>query len=130
MTSNPPGGGLPRRESLNVFGEPIQECSCDPMTGFFRDGSCHTDQRDLGFHTVCCILTKEFLDFSFSRGNDLITPRPQYQFPGLRPGQKWCLCAKRWLEAHQNQRAPRVNLKATHIKTLEIIPLEVLKSYE
>ncbi len=116
-------------DAINVFGEPLESCSHDPMTGFFRDGCCNTSDDDVGSHTVCVELTREFLEFSRSRGNDLSTPRPEFGFPGLRPGDRWCLCAARWLEAHQGGRAPRVMLKRTHQRALEIVPLAVLKEY-
>ena len=99
------------------------------MTGFFRDGSCRTCPEDTGLHTVCVIVTERFLAFSKSRGNDLSTPHPQWQFPGLKPGDRWCLCAARWLEAWQAGRAPRVHLKATHRRALEIVELSALKSH-
>lgn len=110
----------------NVFGTPLQSCCFQPLTGFFRDGFCHTGPSDRGVHTVCVIATAEFLAFSKSKGNDLSTPRPEYQFPGLKAGDKWCLCAARWLEAYQEGKAPKVVLEATHEKTLEIVPLDAL----
>jgi uncharacterized protein len=113
----------------NVLGEPLQPCSFDPNTGFFRDGHCHTCAQDQGSHTVCAIMTAEFLEFSKSRGNDLTTPMPQYDFPGLKPGDSWCLCAGRWLEAHQAGKAPKVNLEATNEAALAIVPREVLERY-
>lgn len=115
--------------SRNVFGQPLIPCSLSPLTGFFRDGCCNTDEDDLGVHTVCAVMTDAFLTFSYQRGNDLITPRPQYRFPGLKAGDSWCLCASRWLEAWRNDAAPQVILEATHEKTLEIIPLEILQLY-
>jgi uncharacterized protein (DUF2237 family) len=114
--------------SKNVFGEALIPCSLDPMTGFYRNGCCETGSDDLGTHTVCAVMTEEFLLFSKSRGNDLITPRPEYIFPGLKPGDKWCLCALRWLEAHRKDCAPPVILEATNEKTLNLIPLDVLIS--
>jgi uncharacterized protein (DUF2237 family) len=114
--------------SKNVFGEDLIPCSLDPMTGFFRNGCCETGPEDSGTHTVCAIMTKEFLLFSKSRGNDLISPMPEYQFPGLKPGDKWCLCALRWLEAYRSDCAPFVFLEATNEKTLNLIPLEILIS--
>jgi len=113
----------------NVFGEPIESCSDDPMTGFFRDGCCNTSNEDLGRHTVCARVTREFLEFSHSRGNDLSTPRLEFGFPGLRPGDQWCLCAARWQEALEAGAAPRVVLRATHAATLEIVSLEDLKRH-
>ena len=109
--------------SVNVFGEALQGCNDKPKTGFFRDGCCNTSYQDVGSHTVCVEVTKEFLEFSRFRGNDLSTPRPEFQFPGLKPGDRWCLCAARWLEAHEQGMAPRVLLKGTHSRALEIVPL-------
>ena len=116
-------------DSLNVFGEPLESCSEDPVTGFFRDGCCNTSEQDGGSHTVCAVLTREFLEYSRSRGNDLITPRPEFGFPGLKPGDRWCLCASRWHEAKQHGVAPRVDLRATHRRALERVPLDTLKAY-
>jgi uncharacterized protein (DUF2237 family) len=116
-------------ESLNVFDEPLESCSEDPITGFFRDGCCNTSEQDAGSHTVCAVLTGEFLEFSRTRGNDLTTPRPEFGFPGLKPGDRWCLCASRWHEAERHGVAPRVHLKATHRRALERVPLETLKPY-
>jgi len=117
-------------EALNVLGEPLLACSYAPLTGFFRDGCCNTDANDHGTHVVCARMTKEFLDFSAARGNDLITPRPQWRFPGLKPGDRWCLCATRWREALQAGLAPPVILEATHQKVLEYVSLEELKAYQ
>ena len=111
----------------NVFGEPIKECSREPMTGFYRDGSCNTDERDLGSHTVCVQMTREFLEYSARKGNDLSTPMPEFGFEGVNPGERWCLCAQRWLEAYNDDMAPKVILQATNEKVLDIIPLEYLK---
>jgi len=119
------GGPLPAR---NVLGEPLELCSISPMTGFYRDGCCNTGREDVGSHTVCVILAAEFLEFSSSVGNDLSTPRPEYGFAGLRPGDRWCLCASRWLEAHNVGRAPDVVLGATHARALDIVPIELLTS--
>jgi uncharacterized protein (DUF2237 family) len=116
-------------ESVNVFGEALQGCSDRPQTGFFRDGCCNTSAADVGSHTVCVQVTREFLEFSRFRGNDLSTPRPEFQFPGLQPGDRWCLCAARWLEAHEQGMAPRVFLKGTHERALEIVPIELLKRF-
>ena len=116
-------------ESLNVFGEPLEPCGMDPVTGFFRDGCCNTNAQDYGSHTVCVYLTQEFLEFSRSRGNDLMTPMPQFNFPGLNPGESWCLCATRWLEAHEANAAPRVYLRRTHQRALETVPMDILRSY-
>ena len=116
-------------DSHNVFDEPLEPCSDDPLTGFFRDGCCNTSDLDRGSHTVCAMLTEEFLEFSRSQGNDLVTPRPEFGFPGLKPGDRWCLCASRWLEAAQHGAAPRVYLRATHRRALERVPLESLKPH-
>jgi uncharacterized protein (DUF2237 family) len=113
----------------NVFGEPLASCSERPLTGFYRTGCCHTGAEDLGLHTVCVEVTAEFLAFSKARGNDLSTPRPEFGFPGLEPGDRWCLCAARWREAFEAGRAPRVILAATHEATLEIVELGDLKRY-
>ena len=113
----------------NVFGEPLEACSDDPKTGFFRDGCCNTSDEDISRHTVCTRVTREFLEFSRSRGNDLSTPRQEFGFPGLRPGDQWCLCAERWQEALDAGAAPRVVLQATHAATLEIVSLRDLKRY-
>ena len=113
----------------NVFGEPLKTCSERPVTGFYRSGCCHTGPEDLGLHTVCVEVTAEFLAFSKSRGNDLSTPRPEFGFPGLEPGDRWCLCAARWREAFEAGRAPRVVLAATHEATLELVELGDLKRY-
>jgi uncharacterized protein len=111
----------------NVLGQEIGECSCKPMTGWYRDGSCKTDERDIGSHTVCCIVTEEFLEFAKIQGNDLITPMPQFDFPGLKPGDSWCVCARTWLDALNQGMACPVDLEATNIKALQIIPLELLE---
>ncbi|MGL4462153.1 MAG: DUF2237 family protein [Planctomycetia bacterium] len=111
----------------NVLGEELQPCSLDPLTGFYRTGCCETGSDDAGTHVVCARLTKSFLDFSKSRGNDLSTPAPQYGFPGLKPGDQWCLCAARWVEAFEAGCAPLVVLAATHEKMLEFATLDDLK---
>lgn len=113
----------------NVLGEPLEPCCLRPMTGFFRTGSCETGAEDIGAHTVCVQVTAEFLAFSKERGNDLSTPVPAFDFPGLRPGDRWCLCASRWREALEAGRAPRVLLRATHERTLEYVSLEELKRH-
>ena len=115
--------------SLNVFGEPLETCSERPMTGFFRDGCCNTGQEDTGSHTVCIEATREFLEYSRFRGNDLSTPMPRYGFPGVKPGDRWCLCAARWQEAFEAGMAPRVVLAATHESVQEIVDLEDLKPF-
>ena len=116
-------------ESINVLGGPLELCGLDPVTGFFRDGHCNTCAEDQGSHTVCAVMTAEFLAFSKYVGNDLSTPRPEFRFAGLKPGDAWCLCAGRFLQAHEEGCAPQVNLAATHKKALEIVPLEVLQLY-
>jgi uncharacterized protein (DUF2237 family) len=116
-------------ESVNVLGERLEPCSTSPMTGFFRNGCCDTADVDQGSHTVCAVMTAEFLDFSKSRGNDLSTPRPEFGFAGLKPGDRWCLCAARWLEADQAGKAPRVRLASTHRRALEICPLDRLRAH-
>lgn len=113
----------------NVLGGPLEACGFDPVTGFFRDGHCHTCSQDHGSHTVCAVMTEEFLEFSRRMGNDLTTPVPQFRFPGLRPGDRWCLCAGRWLEAADAGKAPNVVLEATHEAALTIVPLEVLQQH-
>jgi uncharacterized protein len=115
--------------SVNVFGEVLETCSEQPLTGFFRDGCCNTSDQDQGSHTVCVAVTKAFLEFSAQRGNDLSTPHPEFGFPGLKPGDRWCLCAARWLEAHQHGMAPRVHLRGTHQRALEIVPLKLLREF-
>lgn len=114
--------------SKNIFGEELIPCSLTPLTGFYRNGCCETGPEDSGTHTVCAVMTEEFLIFSKSRGNDLMTPISDYQFPGLKPGDKWCLCALRWLEAFQENCAPFVFLEATNQVVLKLIPLEILIS--
>jgi len=116
-------------ESLNVFDEPLETCGESPKTGFFRDGCCNTSDQDRGSHTVCVRVTTEFLEFSRFRGNDLSTPMPHFEFPGLKPGDRWCLCASRWLEAEQHDVAPRVFLRATHRRALDVVPLDTLRKY-
>ena len=115
--------------SVNVLGGPLAECSRDPVTGFFRNGCCDTSAADRGLHTVCAVMTAEFLALSKYLGNDLSTPRPEYGFVGLKPGDQWCLCAARFLQAHEEGAAPRVRLAATHRRTLDVVPLAVLRQY-
>lgn len=112
--------------ALNVFGELLACCCTNPMTGFYRDGNCRTGPEDVGRHLVCVQVTAEFLRFSRSRGNDLSTPRPEYEFPGLKAGDRWCLCALRWLEAYEAGVAPPVLLAATHLKALQFVPRAAL----
>ena len=121
--------GLNRDPDRNVVGGALLACSTDPMTGFYRDGCCATGPEDVGSHTVCCVTTPEFLEFSMRAGNDLSTPRPEWGFPGVSAGQRWCVCAERWLEAHRAGCAPPVLLGATHARALEIVPIEVLSGY-
>jgi uncharacterized protein (DUF2237 family) len=116
-------------EPLNVFGLPIEPCSVEPLTGFFRDGCCNTSDDDFGSHTVCVEATAEFLEFSRTKGNDLSTPRPELGFAGLEPGDRWCLCAARWLEAYRAGKAPKVRLSCTHQRALEIVPIEYLREH-
>ena len=113
----------------NVFGDELETCCTDPMTGFYRTGNCETGPQDLGKHVVCAEMTDEFLQFTKARGNDLTTPMPEYNFPGLEPGDRWCLCASRWKEAYDAGIAPPVHLAATHQAALDIIPLEVLQAH-
>lgn len=113
----------------NIVGTPLKLCCNDPVTGYFRDGFCNTTPMDTGTHVICAVVTEAFLEFSLSRGNDLITPRPEYQFPGLKDGDGWCLCALRWLEAHEAGCAPPIKPKATHSKVLDIIEHAVLEPY-
>ena len=112
--------------AINVIGGLLVPCSHDPKTGWFRDGCCNTDERDHGSHTVCCVLTWEFLEFLQLKGNDLISPAPQYGFPGLKEGDKWCVCAGSWYQAFQSGRACQVVLESTHARALRSVPLEAL----
>jgi uncharacterized protein (DUF2237 family) len=114
---------------LNVLGGPLQLCSEEPLTGWYRDGCCRTDENDRGRHVVCAVVTAEFLAFTAAQGNDLVTPRPQFGFEGLVPGDRWCLCASRWEEARQAGFAPDVVLEATHVKALETIALGHLQAH-
>jgi len=113
----------------NVLGEPLLACSFDPLTGYFRDGCCNTADEDTGTHVICARMTAEFLAFSRERGNDLVTPRPQWRFVGLKPGDRWCLCARRWKEALQAGVAPPVVLESTHERALEFVKLEELQRH-
>ena len=115
---------MPRK---NVLGTDLQNCSTQPMTGFYRDGCCNTGSDDMGIHIVCAEMTAEFLAFSRERGNDLITPMPHFNFPGLKPGDRWCLCVERWVEAYEAGVAPAVVLESTHVAALEFVSLEKLK---
>lgn len=116
-------------ESINILGEPLLPCSEDPVTGYYRDGKCNTCEEDVGSHTVCIEASRDFLEYSKAKGNDLSTTIPELGFKGLRPGDSWCLCAARWLEAHEDGNAPRVHVTRTHIRALEIIPSKLLKQY-
>lgn len=116
-------------ESINVFGEKLETCGENPKTGFYRDGKCNTCSDDVGSHTVCIEVSQKFLEYSRFKGNDLSTPVSEFNFEGLKPGDSWCLCAGRWVEAEESDMAPRVYLRRTHIKALEVVPLELLKRY-
>ena len=118
-----------KKESINVFGTQLETCCNDPKTGFFRNGLCDTCKEDMGVHTVCILATEKFLNFSKSAGNDLSTPRPELQFPGVKPGDRWCLCAIRWKEAYDKGMAPPVFLESTHIETLKLVDLNLLQQY-
>ncbi|WP_420566711.1 DUF2237 family protein [Thalassovita sp.] len=115
--------------SINVLGRPLKACSADPVTGFFRDGHCNSCAQDTGSHTVCAVMTDEFLAYSKYVGNDLSTPRPEFGFEGLKAGDQWCLCAARFLQAHDEGCAPQVNLAATHVAALDIVRLEILQEH-
>jgi uncharacterized protein (DUF2237 family) len=117
------------KSAKNVFGQPLKECSKDPLTGFYRDSCCHTGPQDSGRHLVCAIMTDEFLDFSMEMGNPLKTPMPQYNFPGLNAGDQWCLCALRWKEAYDAGVAPMIDLEATNEKVLDFVTMEQLLEY-
>jgi uncharacterized protein len=123
------GGGDGRLPSLNVLGQPLKPCSVEPLTGFYRDACCNTGREDRGLHTVCVVMTNEFLRFSKEHGNDLSTPMPEYGFPGLKAGDRWCLCAARWQEALEADAAPLVVLESTHQATLLVVSGEDLKRH-
>jgi uncharacterized protein (DUF2237 family) len=120
---------MTREEDVNVVGGELLSCSATPLTGFYRDGCCATGAEDVGSHTVCALMTDEFLRFSAAAGNDLSTPRPDWGFPGLIAGDRWCVCAARWLEAYDAGCAPRVVLAATHARALDIVPIEALLAH-
>lgn len=120
---------MSKRLAKNILGEDLLPCCTDPITGYFRDGYCNTDQFDYGTHVVCATVTDEFLDYTKSRGNDLRTPVPAHQFPGLKAGDGWCLCAGRWKEAYEAGVAPPIKAASTHEKALEIIPRDVLEAF-
>ena len=117
------------KKVLNVLGQPLEVCSCKPMTGWYRDGFCKTDASDFGQHTVCCVMTEAFLTYSKAQGNDLITPKKEYGFPGLKPEDQWCLCAPRWKQAYEDGLAPLVCLESTEIQALQVIGIELLMQY-
>ena len=114
---------------INIFGDEIEACCYDPMTGYFRDGFCNTDEHDHGSHVVCAVMTDDFLEFSKSKGNDLSTPRPEFNFPGLKEGDRWCLCALRWKEAYDAGVAPKVYLESCHLNSLNFVTKEQLAEY-
>ena len=116
-------------DARNVYGQPLAVCSTEPITGFYRDGCCKTGPEDAGVHTVCAVMMEAFLEYTRNQGNDLSTPRPEFRFPGLTPGDRWCLCASRWKEAFFAGVAPRVVLESTHEKTLEVVDLDTLKKF-
>lgn len=116
------------QQPLNVLGTPLVPCSYDPLTGYFRDGCCNTNAQDQGSHVVCAKVTQAFLDFSLSQGNDLVTPRPNHRFAGLKAGDRWCLCALRWQQAYEAGVAPKVVLESTHLRALDYVTLEQLQS--
>ena len=120
---------MAKEKVRNVLGDELIACCMDPVTGFFRDGFCNTNQMDTGTHVVCAIMTDKFLEFTKSRGNDLSTPVPEYRFPGLKAGDGWCLCVLRWKEAYEAGFAPPIKLQATHAKALEYIPREILEEF-
>lgn len=120
---------MAKDKTKNILATKLQPCSTDPMTGFFRDGFCNTNQLDQGTHVVCADITQKFLKFTKSRGNDLSSPRPRFNFPGLKAGDGWCLCALRWKEAYEAGVAPLINSEATHEKALEYIPRKILKDF-
>lgn len=115
--------------ALNVLGTELESCSVDPMTGWFRDGNCRTDQGDVGSHTICAVMTREFLEHQVSIGNDLVTAMPVYDFPGLNPGDRWCVTAHNWLRAHEDGAAAPVVLASTHERATDVVPLEILREY-
>ena len=117
------------KSMLNVLGEPLEMCSCNPLTGWYRDGFCKTDASDIGQHTVCCVMTESFLSYSKAQGNDLTTPMLEYGFLGLKAGDNWCLCAPRWKQAYEDGMAPLVNLKATEIGALRVVGIELLMEH-
>ncbi len=121
--------GVFMHPSINVLGTELKTCSSDPLTGWYRDGCCNTDENDRGSHTVCCVVTQEFLEYAKSQGNDLMTPAPHFSFPGLKPGDSWCVCARTWLAAVNEGAACPVDLEATHEEALSIIPFDLLETH-
>ncbi len=129
MSSGTPSEQPRKPTERNVLGEPLEPCGTDPLTGFFRDGCCSTGAEDVGSHTVCAVVTREFLAHQTAVGNDLVTPHPEWRFPGLVPGDRWCVVAVRWLQAHEDGAAAPVVLAATHERALDVIPLDVLRAH-
>jgi uncharacterized protein (DUF2237 family) len=119
----------PSSEQRNVLGDPLEPCGTDPVTGFYRDGCCNTSPEDVGSHTICAVVTREFLQHQYDVGNDLITPHPEWHFPGLTPGDRWCVVAVRWLQAHMDGAACPVVLASTNQAALQVVPLEILQQY-
>ena len=117
------------KNQKNVLGEKLEECSLDPLTGWYRDGCCNTDENDQGVHTVCAKVTTEFLEWCKSAGNDLITPREEFSFPGLKPGDRWCVCVDRWIEAYLSECAPKIILEATNQSVISKIEIKILKKF-
>ena len=117
-------------KSKNILGTELELCNCNPMTGWYRDGSCKTDPADIGMHTVCAVITESFLSYSKAQGNNLSTPIPEFNFPGLKEGDHWCLCASRWKEAYEDGMAPLVNLQATEESTLKVVDLQTLQKFD
>ena len=117
-------------EFQNVLGTALQSCNCNPMTGWYRDGSCKTDPTDFGMHTICAVMTESFLTYSKAQGNDLTTCLPQFDFPGLKEGDHWCICASRWKEAYEDGMAPLINLEATEASSLTVVDLDILKQFD
>ena len=129
MSSESSAQNKDQNSDLNVLGSPLELCGCEPMTGWFRDGFCRTDVADLGQHSVCCVMTESFLSYSKAQGNDLSTPVPAFSFPGLQPGDHWCVCAPRWKQAYDDGVAPLVRLEATEDTALTVVSLEQLKQH-
>jgi uncharacterized protein (DUF2237 family) len=127
MSSESPPPGGPDLPELNVLGGPLEPCGIDPVTGFYRDGSCSTGPQDIGSHTVCAVMTREFLEHQGAVGNDLVTPRPEWRFPGLTPGDRWCVVAARWLQAYHAGAPAPVVLAATHERALDVVPFAFLR---